>query len=101
MVPHVGSSAAVNSRDVIDPKVKWHLDCILEENVGAILLKYSSYVNCVRNCIEKKNIPPKDLQASLLTMPAFGNTDKGQQLYLLADKKEQLLSSMTVIDISS
>ena len=88
------ASSSVTPRDQMDLKVS-------RKNLDEIIHKYTSYVDCLRTCIEVKGITPEALQTYLLSLPASTNTYKGQKLTLLSNKKIELLSTKTIVEIFS
>ncbi len=59
------------------------------------MVKYASYVDCLRVAVKTEGVTAEDLRSFLLSLPALlsptsSKTSEGQQLTLLSDKKNEL-----------
>ena len=62
-------------------------------NLNKIMNLHASYVSCIRKCLKRKRITPKDLCAYLLYLPAFKERIKGPLL------RKKLEEATTIDDI--
>ena len=75
------------------------LEFILRKNLKEIIVKYASYVDCLRSILEEKGVSPEALRSYLLSLPATNKSCKGQNLTLLSDKEAELQRCDSVTDI--
>lgn len=88
-----------NTEDNIDPVIKKDIKYILEKNLQEIIASYGSYVDCLREIIEEKEVSPKALRTYLLTLSAFRESSGNQMLTLMSDKKSELQKAETILDV--
>ena len=71
------------------------LEYILERNLEEVLVKFASYVDCLRDAVKEKCISLEDFHSFLLKLPAFSKSHEGQMLTLLSEKKSKLKETKT------
>ena len=73
------------------------LDRQLQEELNNITKLYTRYVSCIRESLQEKGVPPKDLYSNLRTVRAFNRTEKKHTLVSVHD--EQLAQAGDLYDI--
>ncbi len=102
----ISDSSAVSNQssntspdEMMDRDLEMDLKYNLERNIDKIITKYGSYVDCLRERINEKEVSPEDLRAYLLTISAFNSSYKGQLLTLMSDRKDELERNETITQI--
>ena len=81
----------------LDPDMLEELDRQLQKELDNITKLYTRYVSCIRESLQEKGVPPKDLYSNLRTVRAFNHTEKKHTLVSVHD--EQLAKAGDLYDI--
>ena len=82
----------------LNPKVRLDLEYVLENNLREIIVKYASYVDCIRATIKEKEVSLEDFRSFVLSLPASTDS-KRQKLTLLCDVELELEKCNTITAI--